>query len=349
MSHRLLRSLRAVLARYRRPRGPLSDHFDGTHFFNPWDRTERTFLDLLKWRFTGESTPWPRSVPDAPRDTPPERVHGDSLRVSFIGHSITLIQTAGLNILTDPVFSKRAGPLGILGPRRTRPPGIALEALPPIDAALVTHNHYDHMDLPALAALHERHAPRILTPPGNAAPILKEAPGADACELDWWQCADFGEGRRVHAVPASHWSARGLFDRRGALWCSFVVETPGGNVYFCGDTGYGGGVVFRQARERFGGFRLALLPIGAYEPRWFMAPAHMNPEEAVQAMLDLNAGRAAAIHHGVFKLSDEGIDQPLIDLAAALDRLGVAPGDFPAPAPGEALDVPDGGTASRPG
>jgi L-ascorbate metabolism protein UlaG (beta-lactamase superfamily) len=321
---------------------PRSDHFDGRRFHNPWGDADRNFLDLLRWKFTGRSVPWPAHVENTRRDLPPGRVHGQALRVTCIGHATALIQAGGVNILTDPVFSDRTGP-GFLGPKRVREPGIPLDALPPIDAVLITHNHYDHLDLPSLAALWRAHRPRIIAPLGDARLIERAAKGVSCEELDWWESVDVESSSgsvRVHATPAHHWSARGLFDRRDALWCSFVMETPAGLVSFFGDTGYGGGEPFRRIRERFGPMRVALLPIGAYEPRWFMAPAHMNPEEAVLTFEDLGAQYALGLHHGVFKLTDEGIGQPLIDLAAALEKHGVPPGAFQTPEAGEAWMLP---------
>jgi L-ascorbate metabolism protein UlaG (beta-lactamase superfamily) len=212
--------------------------------------------------------------------------------------------------------------------------------MPRVDVVLVSHNHYDHLDLPTLAALWERDTPRIIAPIGNARLIEGAAPGLRCEELDWWQSVDITPGVRIHATPAHHWSARGVLDRRNALWASFVLEAPGGNVCFFGDTGYAAGEPFRQIRDRFGSFRAALLPLGAYEPRWFMAPAHMNPEEAARASLILGAQSAVAHHHSVFRLSDEGIGQPVYDLEIALRRLGISPEVFRAPDIGEGWDIP---------
>lgn len=323
--------------------GPVSDHFDGSRFFNPGHQGHKGFADLLKWRLGRKnSTPWPENVPNTRFDPPPAHVQGAALRVTNVGHSTVLVQTAGVNILTDPVWSETAGPFGVFGPRRSRQPGLPLEVLPRIDAVLVSHNHYDHLDtatLGMLAGLPQTRDALVLAPLGNAGLISQAAPTLAVREMDWGHEAALAPGVRVHAAPALHWSARGLSDRRKALWASFVIEAPGGNVYFCGDSAYGRGEVFRQARERFGGFRLALLPIGAYEPRWFMSSAHMNPEEAVLAMKALGAARAMATHHGVFKLSDEGMDKPAEDLAAALETHGVLDGDFRAVEVGEAWDV----------
>ena len=243
-----------------------------------------------------------------PQPAPPDAV--DDLRVTYIGHATALIQVAGLNLLTDPFFSWRASPVQWAGPKRVRAPGLALEDLPRIDAVLVSHNHYDHMDLPSLRRLFDRHRPRIVTPLGNGAIVARTRRPLDVTEGDWGDRVALGDGVAATFAPALHWSKRGLHDRNMALWSAFVIETPAGTVYFAGDTGYGSGAHFRDIRREFGPVRLALLPIGAYEPRWFMHPQHMNPEEAVKAHLDLAAGLSIGVHHATVQLTDEAIDEP---------------------------------------
>jgi L-ascorbate metabolism protein UlaG (beta-lactamase superfamily) len=255
----------------------------------------------------------------------------------MINHSTVLIQLDGLNILTDPVYSPRVGPFSWVGPRRHRDPGIPFDELPPIHAVLISHNHYDHLDLPTLGRLAERHRPRILVPLGNTA-LLESEGIAGGEDMDWWQSTTVGTALRVTLVPARHWSGRGLDDRFRTLWGGFVIEGSGGPVYFAGDTGWGRH--FAEIRRRFGPMRLALLPIGAYQPRWFMKAAHISPAEAVRAHLTLGAGTSLAIHYGTFQLSDEGQDQPLFDLRRAVSGADMGDSQFWALQHGEARDVP---------
>ncbi len=246
-------------------RGPVSDHFDGVRFVSQGGSTDRTLAQVMRWKADRLGEPWPKSFPSPyPADRPPERVSG--LRVVLIGHASYLVQVAGRNILIDPVFAKRASPVGFAGPKRVNPPGIAFADLPPIDSVLITHNHYDHLDGPSLARIWQAHQPLVVAPLGNDA-ILRGYDDTMHVETrDWGGAVDLGEGITVHLAPANHWSARGLNDRRMALWCAFVLTTPAGVHYHVGDTGIGDGVIFREVRARFGPPRLATLPIGAYEP-----------------------------------------------------------------------------------
>ena len=322
--------------------GPPSDHFDGTLFFNPDGQMPGRFTDLLKWQLSGERSKWPAANPSPFEPTEPAaRIDSGGLRLTMVGHSTLLIQTAGLNILTDPVWSPRVSPLSFAGPRRVNPPGIAFSQLPPIDLVLVSHNHYDHLDLATLKRLKARHDPLVLTPLGNDAIIYSAVPGMRITAHDWGEGVEITKDIAVHVEPVHHWSARGARDRRMALWAGFVVETPAGKIYFAGDTGFHGGANYRLMAEKHGGFRLAILPIGAYEPRWFMAPQHQNPEEAVQGMQLCNAAHAAGCHWGTFHLTDEPVDEPVRKLAEALEAEGVPHERFRALRPGEIWDVPD--------
>jgi L-ascorbate metabolism protein UlaG (beta-lactamase superfamily) len=222
------------------------------------------------------------------------------------------------------VWSDRVSPVSFAGPKRVRPPGIRFEDLPPIDVVLVSHNHYDHTDLATLRRLAARDAPLVLAGLGVTA-ILPRA--VRAAELDWWQSVDVASGVTVAAVPVQHFSGRGLSDRNGTLWTGFVVSAPAGRVFFAGDTGYG--PHFREIARRFSGIRLAILPIGAYRPEWFMGPVHETPAQAVDAMRDLGASTALGMHFGTFELTDEGEDEPPADLAKALDAAEAARGSRP--------------------
>lgn len=311
---------------------------DGRRFILEGHRGEGSFRDLLKWQMNGARARWPKRVENRSFPRPPERVAGEALKATWIGQSTVLLQTAGLNILTDPFLSMRASPVPFAGPRRARPAALDAETLPPIDVILLSHNHYDHMDLRALRRIARRHAARVVTPTGNARWIRRAAPSVRIDELGWGEALDSG-GLRIHLTPALHWSKRGLFDANTALWGAFVIEAPGGNIYFAGDTGFGSGSTFADVRAQFGPPRLSLLPIGAYEPRWFMHPQHMNPDEAVKAHKALESRASLAIHHGTIQLTDEPIDAPVTALRQALAQHSVDPESFLVPDAGEILDI----------
>ena len=324
--------------------GPVSDHFDGTRFFVPGaPPPDKTLADL--WRFwRTPAAVWPTSVAVAPPVVPSPRVDGPHLRVTSIGHASHLVQTAGLNLLIDPVWSDRASPFTFAGPRRIVPPGVALDALPVLDAILVTHNHYDHLDLTTLDRLHERSPCRIIVPLGNDAILRRHNAALQVEAHDWGDRVALSDGAAVTLLPSQHWSARSVSDRRMALWAAFMIETPAGAIYHIGDTALGNGDLFRDAFERFGRPRLAVLPIGAYEPRWFMRTQHVDPEEAVRVFELCRAHYALAHHWGCFRLTTEAYDEPPRRLAAALVEGGIAAERFRVQRPGEVFDVPPAAT-----
>lgn len=300
-----------------------SDHFDGERFFNPHAPRGKTREELRRWRRTRRKQPWPRHVDDPPFP-PPRRARSDRIAATFIGHSTFLVQIGGVAVLFDPIWSQRCSPVAFAGPRRARRPGQSLDALPAVDLLLVSHNHYDHMDLPTLRRVRRRWAPRTATGLANARHLAK-AGISDAVELDWWQSTDLA-GVRVTYVPAQHFSARTLRDRNRSLWGGFVVEAAGATVYFAGDSGYC--PHFAEIGQLFPRIDLALLPIGAYEPRWFMRQQHVNPEEAVRAHQDLRPRRSLGMHFGTFQLTDEGIDAPVRALRQARAQAGIPEADF---------------------
>jgi L-ascorbate metabolism protein UlaG (beta-lactamase superfamily) len=317
--------------------GPVSDHFNGLTFFSPGREKlpPKTRMDLLKWQFGGGKEAWPAAFPSPFQDKPPDRVN-DGMRVTLIGHASYLIQIGGKNILMDPVLSDYASPVSFAGPKRVNAPGIAMNDLPPIDAILVTHNHYDHMDVRSLSQLVARWKPRLIVPLGNDV-ILRNADASlgIASAHDWGDIIKLSDRVTITLEPTLHWSARGLSDRSMALWCNFVIQTSQQRIYACGDTGYDADSIFPMMKAKYNGFDLALLPIGAYEPRWFMRQEHMNPEEAVTVMEELGAKSAIGHHWGTFKLTNEGVDRPRLDLALALEAKNIPPDRFRAFQPGQ--------------
>jgi L-ascorbate metabolism protein UlaG (beta-lactamase superfamily) len=296
--------------------GPLSDHFDGKRFHNAVRFRDAMIDDGLRETskiLSRESRGGAKWV-TAPTDTPPPRVGGGQLRVTFVNHATFLLQMDSLNILTDPIWSDRASPFPWAGPKRRSPPGIRFEDLPPIDVVLISHNHYDHMDLRALRRLAATFHPRIITGLGNAVYLENHGvPGAQ--DIDWWQTVSLGRGVRLTGVPAQHWSARWINDKWRTLWLGFVIQSESGPVYFAGDTGFG--EFLQTIRDRFAPFRLALLPISPARPREIMAPRHMSAGDAVRAYKLLNVSTAIGMHFGTFRQGGDTEQDPADSLALA--------------------------------
>lgn len=292
----------------------------------------KTSWQVLKWRITRHSPQWPRWVEYPPHEPLAERVTGNRLMASFINHATVLIQVAGLNILTDPIWSLRCSPIAWLGPKRVHAPGVGLDELPPIDFALVSHDHYDHLDLPTLKQLHHRFKSGIFSGLGVSAYLQRKNRHFNTEDMQWWQTIAIANGVNLTFVPAQHWSRRGLHWNT-TLWGGFIISAGPHTIYFSGDTGFG--EHFQKIAAKFPQITLAILPIGAYEPRWFMQHVHINPEEAVLAHQALKARYSLGIHFNTFELSDEKFDQPIHDLRITLQKHGVNPEDFQTLIPGQ--------------
>lgn len=319
--------------------GELSDHFDGKRFHNYVrfrdeqieDAIRRAGRELLRQR--GDWPDWEEVV----TDVPPRRVGAGVMRVTFVNHATVLLQMDSLNILTDPVWSDRVSPVGWYGPKRHRPPGIRFEDLPPIDVVLLSHNHYDHMDVPTLRRLVDAFHPRIITGLGNAEFLSRQGiPGAQ--DIDWWSTTTLAPGVHLSGVPAQHWSARWTSDKWRTLWLGFVIEAPDGPVYFAGDTGFG--EFFATIRDRFGPFRFAMLPIAPALPRDAMAPRHMSAGDAVRAYRVLGVSSAMALHFGTFQQGNDAEHEPVDSLRVAIQEARPCDVHFRALRNGEATLVP---------
>lgn len=337
------------------PSPAISDHFDGAHYFNPVERdlnpTSNTTQQsrrsgwIWRWLWGNDWPAWPEVVDAPPGPRPDERVIRGETRVTLVNHATFLIQIDGLNLLTDPIWSDRCSPVSWFGPKRHRQPGIRFEDLPPIDAILVSHNHYDHLDLPTLRRLAERFHPRALTLLGNGG-LLSSAGLASAQEFDWWQSVPLSPDVSVTIVPAQHFSSRTLWDRNEALWGGFVISGSSGNVYFAGDTGYG--PHFLEIGRRVSPITVALLPIAPFhpsdgpasEPAVNHARVHLGPNEAVQAHLDLRARRSLAGHFQTFQLGADEFGAAPKALEFALKRRDLEPESFMVPEFGVPWEVP---------
>jgi len=310
-----------------KPDADSPSHHTPKGFTNPYYLPKRGLGDFLKWQFGLGPHELPALSPDEIPPYLPNMVEPDlhriknpdpdQIQITWVGHSTFLIQMDGINILTDPIFSDRASPFSFGGIKRLVPPGINFENLPPIDAILISHNHYDHLDGPTVERLGNK--PKYFVPLGLAR-WFKKRKIDHLLELDWWHSTSY-HGLKFHSVPIQHFSGRSPFDRNETLWSGWIVEGKKGKVFFAGDTGYS--PFFKEIGKHFGPLSVSIIPIGAYQPRWFMKPVHVNPPEAVKIHQDTNALQSIASHWGTFKLSDEPIGEPPPYLKKALKEMGI--------------------------
>ena len=305
-------------------KGPISDHFDGKQFINPTGLKAKGLSDVLRWILKRKQGPW-KEKKEIPFGEKPLTT-SDELRITYVNHSTFLIQVEGVNILTDPVWSERTSPFQFVGPKRMRPPGINFEDLPKIDVVLLSHNHYDHLDLPIIKKIFKIHQPKVITPLGVKA-FLEQNNISGHGDLDWWDEIVLNDFLKVQAVPAQHFSGRGMYDRDATLWCGYVIKRKKGNIYFVGDTGYNE-KTFKEIGERCAPITVAVVPIGAYKPQWFMSPIHCSPEEAVKIHIEIKAKVSIADHYGTFALADDGQDEPGQELIKALEKFNVPKEQF---------------------
>ena len=305
---------------------PAKPHHTADGFKNVYEYDHNSLADLLRWRWDAlwKDIPGPETYKFelAANDPAFLRKNRTNTTLTWIGHATVLLQMRGKNILTDPVFARRASPVQWAGPERVVAPGIAMDDLPPIDMVLISHDHYDALCEPSVEALYNRPGGRdtnFIVPMGMAK-WFHERGIANVVELDWWEKRDL-DGFAVTATPVQHWSKRSLFSKNETLWAGWVVESSGFRFFFSGDSGYC--PHFKEIGEKFGGFDLAAIPIGAYEPRWFMAKHHMAPEESVLTHMDVRSKKSVGIHWGTFVLTDEPLDEPPRRLSKAMHEKGL--------------------------
>lgn len=327
--------------------GSAKAHHTAEGFQNNYTGTvNKTFGELIRWQRERQAAGLPKP-PNAPTPTQTPDLAAIKAYAStpqtdpamtWIGHASMLVQAGGLNVLTDPIFSNRASPISLIGPERKQPPGLQPANLPVIDVVLISHNHYDHLDRPSVLEIASRSEaagkPTLFIVPLGMKSWFADLGINNAVELDWWDKHVY-KGVEFNFTPVQHWSARSLGDRSQTLWGGYAVFAPDLHWYFAGDTGYskdfadtGARFADRHTEARGGGFDIALIPIGAYQPRWFLAEQHIDPPEAVQIHRDLGAKRSVGIHWGTFELSDESLDQPPKDLAIAATAQGLEAQDF---------------------
>ncbi|MFL1780975.1 MBL fold metallo-hydrolase [Candidatus Hepatincolaceae symbiont of Richtersius coronifer] len=335
-------------------KGPVTELFDGKTFkrvsLRPENLPEQkpnedgkkypttSLFRLVKSLFFKDEFSWDTKSLTFKQVVPTQTPSEDIIKIYYINHSTVLIQTNGLNIISDPIYSKVAGPWNLIGPRRHHKPGIDFKDLPKIDVVLISHNHYDHMDIPTLKNLYYRDNPLFITLAGNDYILKKNiSKNIQVKGLLWEEYIILPNNIKINAEAAYHWSRRGLYDRNKALWGSFVIQTPKHNIFFAGDTAFYTGEIFKDLKAKYQTFSLALLPIGAYEPNNFMKYSHINPYESAKIHQIINAQKSVSIHYGTFQLSYETYFQPREDLEKAKKDLQIPAEGFVSIDPGNSL------------
>jgi L-ascorbate metabolism protein UlaG (beta-lactamase superfamily) len=303
-------------------KGEISDHFNGTEFYSPYNKSEvKGIKFLLKWILHREKGVW-NKVSNLESVLKRNYINslGD-LDIVFINHSTFIIRIDGITIITDPVFDKCVGLFGIYGPKRMQPTGLKINELMKVDLVLISHNHYDHLDIISLKKIFRIYSPKILTPLG-VGNYLKMNNINNYYDLDWWDETEVNSEISIVCVPANHFSGRGLTDRNKTLWCGYIIKSKYGLVYFVGDTGYDE-KLFKEIGKKFGDISLSLIPIGAFKPEWFMSPVHVSPEQAIKIHFDVKSIKSIAMHWGTFQLADDGMYEPKTLLDSLTDEMGI--------------------------
>ncbi len=310
--------------------GPISNHFNGTKFINPSRRPAKGLKEVSEYGRTRKPDKWQKVVDPEYKSRTIPAPPSDDIQYTFINHSTFLIQIAGLNILTDPIWSERCSPFQWAGPRRMRPPGITFENLPQIDLVLISHNHYDHLDKHTIKRLAKKYNPTFIAPLGLTS-ILKKYGCKKVHELDWWEATAFRQ-LKIKATPANHFSSRGTFDRDKTLWAGFIISYDERKIYYTGDSGYSD--VFTEIGAKEGPFDLSFIPIGAYLPKWFMSPIHISPDQSIQVHQDVQSRFSVAMHFGTFPLADDNPERSKQELIDYREEAGLSDSDFMIPLEG---------------
>lgn len=302
-----------------------SPNFKQGQFENNTDIKTLTFWEIVRSGFTSDvkRAEWPESVQTDEDSTPLTRVEGEQTRITFVNHATFLIQTQGVNILTDPVLSERASPVSFAGPKRVHQPGIALENLPKIDVIIISHDHYDHLDLKTMKFLINRDKPSIYAGLGVANRLPSDH---NVIELDWGESTQINDMFKLWFLEVQHNSGRTPFDRNSTLWGGFMMQIGNQNIYFGGDSGYANH--YKSAYEQFGSVDIAFIPIGAYSPREIFRPVHLDPFEAVQAHQDLKSKLSIGMHYGTFQMTAESRSEPIELLEEAMNNADIPSSEF---------------------